>query len=79
MSLNLDAYDGLVIDARELEPPEPMVRTLAALDDVGPGQSLYLILPREPAPLYNALAMNGFGHDTTFRDDGLVVVRIFRR
>lgn len=78
MPLNFANFDGPVIDARELEPPEPFVRTMAALDDVGPGQSLYLVLPREPFPLYNALEMNGFTHDTTYSDDGLVVVRIFR-
>ncbi|QEL64305.1 hypothetical protein OTERR_08290 [Oryzomicrobium terrae] len=79
MKLNLEALDGPVIDARDLEPPEPFVRTMAALDDIGPGQSLHLVLPREPYPLYNALAMNGFTHDTSYSDDGFVVVRIFRK
>lgn len=48
-----------VIDARELEPPEPFVQTMAALDTLAPGQKLRLILPREPYPLYRALELNG--------------------
>ena len=48
-----------VIDARELEPPEPFVQTMAALDTLEAGQTLLLILPREPYPLYRALELNG--------------------
>ena len=48
-----------VIDARELEPPEPFVQTMAALDTLAPGQKLRLILSREPYPLYRALELNG--------------------
>jgi uncharacterized protein (DUF2249 family) len=48
-----------VIDARELEPPEPFVQTMAALDTLVPGQRLRLILSREPYPLYRALELNG--------------------
>lgn len=48
-----------IIDGRELEPPEPFVQTMDALDTLKPGQTLLLLLPREPFPLYRALQLNG--------------------
>ena len=60
----------IVIDARGLEPPEPMVRTMAALDQLGDAQKLLVLLPREPYPLYRALEINGFSWQTECRPDG---------
>jgi len=65
-----------VIDARGLEPPEPMVRTMDALDHLGPGEELLVLLPREPFPLYRALELNGFSWLTTCHPDGTVEVLI---
>ena len=45
----------IVIDARGLEPPEPMVRTMEALEHLGAEATLVLLLPREPYPLYLSL------------------------
>jgi uncharacterized protein (DUF2249 family) len=66
----------IVIDARGLEPPEPMVRTMEALDRIGPSEKLLVLLPREPYPLYRALEINGFAWRTTCRSDGTVEVLI---
>lgn len=66
-----------VIDARGLMPPEPMELTLAALDELRPGEEILLLLYREPVPLYNILRNNGYGHRTEFDPDGTVVVTIF--
>lgn len=65
-----------VIDARGLEPPEPMVLTLDALGQLAVGQSLLVLLPREPYPLYRTLQINGFVWETRFADDGTVEVLI---
>ncbi|HEX9105923.1 MAG TPA: DUF2249 domain-containing protein, partial [Longimicrobiales bacterium] len=40
--------DVVVLDVRGLEPPEPMVRTLAALDTLPAGKTLVQINVREP-------------------------------
>lgn len=65
------------IDARGLPPPEPMELTLAALDEVRPGQEIVLLLYREPHPLYHILQRNGFTHRTTLQDDGTFEIHIF--
>ena len=66
----------IVIDGRGLEPPEPLVRTLEALDQIGPAETLLVLLPHEPYPLYRALQLNGFSWQTTRRPDGPVEVLI---
>lgn len=48
-----------VIDGRDMEPPEPFVQTMDALDTLELGQKLLLVLAREPFPLYRALELNG--------------------
>jgi tRNA 2-thiouridine synthesizing protein A len=69
----------IVLDARGLEPPEPLVRTMEALDQLGPAERLLVLLPREPYPLYRALELNGFGWQTVCRPDGTVEVLIQRQ
>ena len=72
------ARADLVIDARNLEPPEPFVRTMDALDGIGPDEKLLLLLSREPHPLYRALEINGFSWQTDRKPDGLVEILIWR-
>ncbi|HZS83854.1 MAG TPA: DUF2249 domain-containing protein [Stellaceae bacterium] len=47
------------LDTRGLEPPEPMVRVLAALESMAPGSTLEAYTAREPVFLYRALAERG--------------------
>lgn len=49
-----------LLDARELEPPEPMVQVLEALETLAPGHRICLLLRREPHPLYAILESSGF-------------------
>ena len=65
-----------IVDGRDLEPPEPFVLTMEALDAIQPGQSVLLRLRREPLPLYRALELNGFVWETTNFDDGTVEILI---
>lgn len=58
------------IDARYLEPPEPFVLTMEALDALPDGESLQLLLFREPHPLYRVLEQHGFSRQTVERADG---------
>lgn len=70
--------DEILLDAREMEPPEPLERTLAALDELQPGQRLRLLLPREPYPLYGILERNGYRHQTEPHPDGCFAILIWR-
>src|SRR5690606_16520678 len=47
------------MDNRELEPPEPMVRTLEGVEALAPGQTIVVLLPREPVFLFEELQARG--------------------
>ncbi len=47
------------LDNRELEPPEPLVRTLEGVETLEPGQTLAALLPREPVFLFEELEARG--------------------
>lgn len=62
--------DELLVDARRLEPPEPLDRVLAALARRQPGQRVRLLLHREPFPLYTLLQQMGLAYSTSLMPDG---------
>jgi uncharacterized protein (DUF2249 family) len=47
------------LDNRDLDPPEPMVRILAAAEQLAPGQTLSALLSREPVFLFRELTRRG--------------------
>ena len=65
-----------VIDARELEPPEPFERVMEALSEMEPGGKILLILNREPFPLYRVLERNGYRHSAKPFPDGRFEIEI---
>lgn len=68
-----------LVDARGLLPPEPMERTLAALDDIHDTEDeVLLLLYREPLPLYQVLQRNGYCHATEADLDGTFRIHIRR-
>jgi uncharacterized protein (DUF2249 family) len=67
-----------VIDVRGLEPPQPMVRVLEAVDWLAPGAELEVLHERRPTFLYPQLEDRGFVHDTDEPEPGLVRIRIRR-
>jgi len=69
----------VLIDGRDLEPPEPFVRTMEALDSLQRGQKLLLIVPREPFPLYRALELNRISWLSEGRDDGRFEVLMWHK
>ena len=69
----------ILIDGRYLEPPEPFVQTMEALDTLAPGQKLRLRLVREPFPLYRALEFNGVEWQTERRADGEFDILMWHR
>ena len=68
--------DEILIDARGLEPPEPMEKAMQALLLLGPGQHLRMLLHREPYPLYAILENRGYRHDAVMQPDGSYVILI---
>ncbi|MGX8012370.1 DUF2249 domain-containing protein [Mesorhizobium sp. ORM8.1] len=65
------------LDNRELEPPEPMVRTLEGVEALSPGQTLAALLPREPVFLFEELQARGHLWRGAFAPEGhyRVVIR----
>jgi TusA-related sulfurtransferase len=66
----------ILVDARGLEPPEPMEKVMQVLALLRPGQSIRMLLHREPFPLYSILESQGYRHDTTPQADGSYVILI---
>jgi uncharacterized protein (DUF2249 family) len=68
-----------VLDVRDLEPPQPMMRVLEEADRLGPGDELEVRHVRRPMFLYPQLDERGFVHETDEPEPGLVRIRIRRR
>ncbi|MDP5273021.1 DUF2249 domain-containing protein [Chengkuizengella axinellae] len=58
------------INNRGLEPPQPMVRILQALEELKDGEELIAINDRQPMFLYAELNERGFDYETISQDDG---------
>jgi uncharacterized protein (DUF2249 family) len=58
------------LDNRDLDPPEPMVRILAAAEKLKPGDTLSALLRREPVFLFPQLEKRGFRWLGGFTPDG---------
>ena len=68
----------VVLDVRGLDPPEPMMRTLAALENLPVDGTLVQVNERIPQFLIPRLAELGFEHSIR-EDEGGGVVRVFIR
>ncbi|MDA9463559.1 DUF2249 domain-containing protein [Bradyrhizobium sp. CCBAU 53415] len=67
------------LDNRDLDPPEPMVRILASVERLAPGQTLSALLSREPVFLFRELTRRGHqwrGGFTPQRDIYQLTVRV---
>ncbi|MDX9952380.1 MAG: DUF2249 domain-containing protein [Methylophilaceae bacterium] len=72
------AASCVVIDGREMQPPEPLEKALAALDTLPADGELLMLLYCHPNPLFNILRNNGFVWQEDIRDDGTHEIRIRR-
>ena len=66
----LESARTTTLDVRGLEPPQPLVRILEALDALAPGDRLEVLIDRRPMLLYPRLDALGFGHTTEERAPG---------
>jgi uncharacterized protein (DUF2249 family) len=67
-----------VVDARGLEPPQPMMRILEALPTLGPGSELLALTDRPPRFLYAKLSDRGYRYATEETKDGWCETRIWK-
>jgi len=65
------------LDNRGLEPPEPMIRTLAACNGIVSGRVLEIHNDRRPMFLYPYLEERGYRYETVDDPDGSAFVRIW--
>ena len=66
------------LDNRGLEPPQPMVRILDALDRLPPGGKVVAINDRRPLFLYPELEERGYRHETEELPDGSYRITIYK-
>ncbi len=61
-----------ILDLRQdlVAGQEPFERIMAAVDELAPTESLEIIAPFEPEPLYAVMADIGFYHETEALPDG---------
>lgn len=64
------------LDNRGLEPPQPMIRTLHALENIETGQVLVIINDRRPVFLFAELEERGYFHETQALEDGSFEITI---
>lgn len=69
---------GTLLDMRGLEPPEPMMRVLAAAEKMSNGQRLVACTERRPIHLYAELNRRGFAYRCEDQMDGSVLTTIWR-
>ncbi|AHF92692.1 hemerythrin [Opitutaceae bacterium TAV5] len=58
------------VDARGLEPPEPMMRILEGVESLAPGAELVAFTDRQPLHLYPELDTRGVAHASEQQPDG---------
>ncbi|HWQ91635.1 MAG TPA: DUF2249 domain-containing protein [Clostridia bacterium] len=67
------------VDARGLEPPQPLVTILEAVAALPAGSELRALTDRRPMHLYPQLEERGFTGETTQHDDGSFITHIRAR
>jgi uncharacterized protein (DUF2249 family) len=67
------------LDARGLEPPQPMMKILEAVTVLPAGATLAARTDRQPLLLYPLLEQRGFTYETIAQSDGSHLTHIRRR
>ena len=68
---------SILIDGRDMQPPEPLEKAVAALETLQPGAELRMLLYCHPVPLFNILRENGYVWQESTLEDGTheIVIR----
>jgi TusA-related sulfurtransferase len=67
-----------LLDVRNLELPEPLLRALGELESLSPGDYLRMLSHRDPVLLYPMLAAQGFSHSRQQDPGGIHEILIWR-
>lgn len=78
-SLEKAPAEFIEVDARGLEPPQPMVTILEAAATLPAGTELRARTDRRPIHLYPHLEERGFNSSTEYQSDGSFLTHIRRR
>ena len=68
----------IIVDCRNLEPPEPMVKVLEAVHDMRSDEAVLMIHRKMPRLLFSKLDELGFSHEVIEETDGLVKLLIWK-
>ncbi|WP_186576533.1 DUF2249 domain-containing protein [Aquibacillus kalidii] len=69
----------MILDNRGLQPPQPMMRTLAALEELEAGQQLKIINDRRPMFLFAELDEQGHVYEVEEQEDGSFAITITKQ
>ncbi len=58
--MTAESLQEVLLDVSDLEPPEPLEKTLDTAETLKPGQYLRMLHRRDPCMLYGNLDNNGF-------------------
>ena len=78
MSMGSDEPQIVKVDARGLEPPQPLVRILETLTSLPSNAKLHALTDRRPMHLYAHLEERGFSANTVEQSDGGFLTSIER-
>jgi TusA-related sulfurtransferase len=67
-----------LLDVQDLEPPEPLLRVLAATDALQSGEYLRVLIQRDPVMLYPLLEAQGFQYETGAGHTAVYEILIWR-
>lgn len=73
------ASEPIQLDARGLEPPQPMMKILEALATLPAGETIVAHTDRQPMLLYPILEQRGFSFSTAQQSDGSHLTHIRHR
>ena len=68
----------IIVDCRDLEPPEPMVKVLEAIHHAGSDEAVLMIHRKMPRLLFSKLDELGFSYEVIEETDGLVKLLIWK-
>ncbi|MDL4840586.1 DUF2249 domain-containing protein [Aquibacillus rhizosphaerae] len=66
----------MILDNRGMQPPQPMMRTLAAIEELESGQQLTIINDRRPMFLFPELEEQGHAYEVEEQADGSYAITI---
>ena len=67
-----------LLDVRNMELPEPLLRALAELESLAPGDYLHILSHRDPVLLYPMLKSQGFSYTRQQDRGGIYEILVWR-